>query len=148
MPNCTDCKKDKEIDDFAWRNEKKGLRHNRCRICSSEKNRILYHTSDKRKQAVKKTTYFLVEWVRAFIKRYKELKGCEKCKIKYKGYILDFHHIHGKDINVSKLTSHGNMKKIKNEIRKCIVVCANCHREIHYGNDDVPNVGTGISLQN
>lgn len=45
---------------------------------------------------------------------------------------LDFHHLYDKrlDINtmVSKLYS---IRTIKEELEKCIPVCANCHRKIH-----------------
>jgi predicted HNH restriction endonuclease len=46
---------------------------------------------------------------------------------------LDFHHtIEGeKDFNISaKMTS---WKAIEGELRKCELVCARCHREIHAG---------------
>jgi len=48
---------------------------------------------------------------------------------------LDFHHINESDkefgLSVRGLTR--SWIKIKNEIEKCILVCANCHREIHAG---------------
>jgi hypothetical protein len=66
-----------------------------------------------------------------------ELKG-GKCQIcgygKYVG-ALDFHHLDEKDKDFD-LSTRGltrSWKKIKEEIDKCILVCANCHREIHGG---------------
>jgi len=48
---------------------------------------------------------------------------------------LDFHHEKGdKEKNVSKLAKDGYaLKTIQAEIDKCVVVCSNCHREIHNG---------------
>lgn len=63
--------------------------------------------------------------------RYKAYKGCNKCGIK-NPIILDFHHIKEKSFNVATGIAHDyKRERIKNEIRKCIVLCANCHRIIH-----------------
>lgn len=46
---------------------------------------------------------------------------------------LEFHHLNPneKDFNISGGTK--SFKKLKPEIDKCILICANCHREIHAG---------------
>ena len=48
---------------------------------------------------------------------------------------LDFHHLDpsqkGFGLSVKGLTR--SLQKIKEEADKCILVCANCHREIHAG---------------
>lgn len=146
---CSKCQGEPQpIENFAFKNKEKGWRHSYCKKCMNEVNRLLYHSSEKRKQDVRKFTYGLIEKIRIYIKEYKENIGCTNCKIKYPSYVLDFHHIDDKKEQISQMVSSGNLKRIKEEIEKCIVVCANCHREIHHGNDDVPNIGTGISLQN
>ena len=66
---------------------------------------------------------------------------CVKCG-DTRSYVLDFHHI---DPETKEFTI-GKMKKsseniIQNEIEKCVVLCANCHREYHYLNKN-----NGISL--
>ena len=45
---------------------------------------------------------------------------------------LEFHHVDPKqkDFHISK-NMNKSWYKIKNEIEKCILVCANCHRELH-----------------
>ncbi len=64
-----------------------------------------------------------------------EYKGgkCEKCSYDKCKWALDFHHINKeeKDFNIAR---YGTLswEKIKVELDKCIMVCANCHREIHY----------------
>ena len=47
---------------------------------------------------------------------------------------LEFHHSNPKekDFSISKITNR-NWADVKEELKKCILVCANCHREIHYG---------------
>jgi predicted HNH restriction endonuclease len=50
-------------------------------------------------------------------------------------WCLDFHHINPKDKeeNLSRMTSHQRKKEdINKEIEKCVVLCANCHRDFHY----------------
>ena len=57
-----------------------------------------------------------------------------KCGEK-RSYLLDFHHLDPtkKDSTVARLTSSSSSKqRIQDEIDKCIVLCANCHREFHY----------------
>ena len=46
---------------------------------------------------------------------------------------FDFHHIDPskKEFNISKVRRCKMNEKIKKELDKCILVCANCHREIH-----------------
>lgn len=53
---------------------------------------------------------------------------------KYNG-ALDFHHINEstKEFSLSVRGLTRSWKKIEAEIDKCLLVCANCHREIHGG---------------
>jgi len=45
---------------------------------------------------------------------------------------LDFHHKNGdKEGVMSKLTKDFSKEKSLKEARKCILLCANCHRELH-----------------
>lgn len=65
-----------------------------------------------------------------------EYKGgkCEKCGYdKYDG-ALEFHHLDPskKDFAISKKKAK-YIDSLKPELDKCILVCANCHRELHGG---------------
>jgi 5-methylcytosine-specific restriction endonuclease McrA len=71
-----------------------------------------------------------VAYYREFVCRYKRLCGCVKCGNK-DPRVLDFDHINGKDkIDViSRMAGQTvRMENLKKEIRKCQVLCANCHR--------------------
>jgi hypothetical protein len=48
---------------------------------------------------------------------------------------LDFHHFDftQKDFGISAKGYTRSWDKIKEELDKCVLVCANCHREIHAG---------------
>ena len=61
---------------------------------------------------------------------------CQKCGDS-RAYVLDFHHIDPcqKDDSVARLTSNTTkFERLEEEINKCVVLCANCHREFHYFN--------------
>lgn len=47
---------------------------------------------------------------------------------------LEFHHLNPEEKDFSfGANSNRSWIDTRNEIQKCILVCANCHREIHYG---------------
>lgn len=74
---------------------------------------------------------------REFIIRYKNLPGV-KCKICGEGrwQCLEFHHRDKtqKSDHVSNMVGRKvSMKTLKNEIRKCDVLCCNCHRVLENG---------------
>ena len=64
-----------------------------------------------------------------------EYKGgkCEICGYNKCIEALEFHHLNPeeKDFTISGGTK--GFEKLKPEIDKCILVCSNCHREIHSG---------------
>lgn len=45
---------------------------------------------------------------------------------------LDFHHQDGRDKDFA-ISSKTSWKAIEPELRKCDLLCANCHREVHAG---------------
>ena len=65
---------------------------------------------------------------RKFVNRYKKLLGCTLCGWNKSTWGLHFDHInpHDKTTEISKMMSAGR-GEIKKEIRKCRLVCANCH---------------------
>ena len=65
-----------------------------------------------------------------YMKRYKLFVGCAFCGYKKHYAALEFDHINPdtKLGTISQAYRGWGMKKIKDEIRKCQVLCANCHR--------------------
>jgi hypothetical protein len=59
---------------------------------------------------------------------------CYDCELSYPDYIYDFHHLSGntKIDNPSAILKR-SWEEAKNELDKCVMLCANCHRERHYG---------------
>ncbi len=65
---------------------------------------------------------------------YKSTLKCEICG-ENESCCIDFHHIKNKIMKVSECAGHGwSKKKIIDEINKCRVLCANCHRILHFQN--------------
>src|SRR3989339_393173 len=80
--------------------------------------------------------------VRAVAKRRKKLKdliveykGGQCCLCGYRKYsgALELHHLDKskKEFALSKEGLTRSLEKMKAEANKCVLVCANCHREIH-----------------
>ena len=64
---------------------------------------------------------------RMILARYKQMRGCVDCGYKAHSAALEFDHVVGeKSRTVASLMYH-SWEKIKEEISKCDVVCANCH---------------------
>ena len=68
--------------------------------------------------------------------KYIEYKGgkCEICGYSKLIQALEFHHLIKKD-KLFVISGNHTRKwdSVKKELDKCILVCANCHREIEYG---------------
>lgn len=58
---------------------------------------------------------------------------CMRCGYNKYPEVLEFHHKNPskKDFNVSSKGHCRSWKRVKAEIEKCKLFCANCHREIH-----------------
>ena len=64
-----------------------------------------------------------------------EYKGgrCERCGYDRCIDALEFHHINssGKDFSISDKGYTRSWDRVKEELDKCALLCANCHRELH-----------------
>lgn len=67
------------------------------------------------------------------VREYKN-RPCLDCGKRYPYYVMDFDHVKGKKRNsVSIILGLNNLDALLEEIQKCEVVCANCHRERTFG---------------
>lgn len=138
MKQCTKCQQFKELDKFAKRaSSPDGLRP-ACKECMAKYDKDRYSKGINRNNKI--ANKLRKRKVKAFLDRYKRLKGCFNCGEK-EPCCLDFHHLDAsiKDRSLA-LMLHLSMGRVKNEARKCIVTCANCHRKIHKG---ILTVNTG-----
>lgn len=64
---------------------------------------------------------------------YKVTKGCSVCGYNKCASALDFHHNNDEKIeNIANIVNR-NWKDTLTEIQKCVLLCSNCHREVHAG---------------
>lgn len=55
---------------------------------------------------------------------------CTDCGKKYPPYVMDFDHVRGrKKYALSRMTHKCSERSLLEEVAKCELVCANCHRE-------------------
>ena len=125
MKECPKCKEIKTLDSFGKCKSKKDGLQRVCKSCKAEYDKKFYNKNPKayyqknRKHHTKK---------RYFIQRFKKIHGkCVDCGIT-DWRVLEFDHIKGdKKFNIGEYQRFG-MELLKEEIRKCEVRCANCHR--------------------
>ena len=58
---------------------------------------------------------------------------CSVCKNKYPHYVYDFHHEGNKTGGVSNMINNASIERIADELSRCVILCANCHRIETYG---------------
>jgi len=98
------------------------------------------------KQKTYASTYYqnnkakVLATTKASVKKYKEqwrsfkaTLSCVKCGQNHPA-TLDFHHIDSstKEASVNKLIKYRAFKRAMEEVKKCVVLCANCHRIHHH----------------
>lgn len=68
-------------------------------------------------------------------RRLKESSPCKRCGERYPHYVMDYHHRdrETKSFKLSRVLSHTMAwSKVLEEIAKCDLLCANCHRFVEY----------------
>jgi hypothetical protein len=98
----------------------------------------------KEKRTYKDRREYLIKAVHARRKKVREMavayKGgkCEKCSYDHCIDALEFHHVDPdkKDFNISSKGYTRSWERVRAELDKCMILCANCHREIHAGMDN------------
>lgn len=127
---CSKCKVEKSELEFNKRKRSKDGLNSYCKVCNKEKLKIHYQ-ENKDLYYEKSKNYFkkLQEW-------FTEFKSTLKCSIcgESRHWVLDFHHTDPsiKDGNIANMLNTSSKEKILDEVKKCIVLCSNCHRDLHY----------------
>lgn len=137
---CNKCNKTLPLDQFAKRSAAKDGYRNECKKCHNQYFREYFDNKENMAKQVNRVDKNKKQYRWKF-KQYKLSKGCAICGYKKCAAALSFHHLNGelKKINLSKATRHSfSQEKINEELKNCILLCANCHMEIHYGDTVLP----------
>jgi hypothetical protein len=123
VKHCSQCDMSKPVEEFNKCKSKKDGLSSWCRICNREYAKS--YSKRNRDRAVK------------FANKVKSMLGCRKCGVQ-QDYLIQFHHLESdnKEAGIAYLTQRTSgrpsLKKIKEEMRKCVTLCANHHTEFHY----------------
>ena len=114
--------------EFAWRRKRRLQLHNMCRPCSSAYHREHYVANrqryieqariQKQKLMLERTTYLI---------KFFETHACVDCGER-DPVVLEFDHLRDKSFAIGPELSRRSWQSILDEMEKCEVVCANCHR--------------------
>src|SRR5687768_13986018 len=127
---CTGCGETKPVAEFSIKNQKTGLRASRCRGCVRaygrahyQRNRAAYIQRARKRQPQDRAR------VRTAVTEYLRSHRCVDCG-ESDILLLDFDHRDPslKRASVSRLVGTGSLRLVMDEIAKCDVRCANCHR--------------------
>lgn len=128
---CSKCKQDLPEEKFAIDKQRKSGRSYRCKGCQKKLSKSHYEKNkDSYRQSNNRRMQKLWDWLFS----YKSTLKCERCGFSHP-VALDFHHRNGEektDTIAQLLADTKNKEKVLEEIAKCDVLCANCHRITHW----------------
>lgn len=84
--------------------------------------------TEEEKKELKKQNKILKNYIQ-------EIKSHSKCSVcgEERWWVLDFHHLRDKKYEIPELARSGcSLDILKAELEKCIILCANCHRDLHH----------------
>ena len=126
MKLCLDCGETKSHSEFNRHRAKPDGLQPRCRVCDNIRSRLYYDANRiKLRKQIQKSNQARRREVHRWMCEYLQTHPCMDCGIK-DIRVLEFDHLDDKLENVSNLLD--SLVKLKAEIAKCEVVCANCHK--------------------
>ena len=126
MKKCTKCGRTKSTSQF---NHKRGGFNSLCRMCDNASSRERYpRYRETHIKATRERNHEIRATNKAKIAEYLLTHPCVDCSEKDRR-VLDFDHTRGKKkATVTRLSSYSKWEIVLQEIKKCEVRCANCHR--------------------
>jgi hypothetical protein len=129
MKACSRCGLPQPLDSFSIRNRSRGTRQSICKSCQNEY--VRRHYQAHRSAYIEKARTRNAEQSRInaeFLIEYLSSHPCVDCG-ESDIVVLEFDHQRDKLMAISQLSREGySLERLKQEIAKCEVVCANCHR--------------------
>ncbi len=136
---CRKCGVLKALSEFYLRKNgpRAGKYYEKCKLCFKERGRDYYHLNRERQLVlVKARTQKYLDQRRQLLAELKN-KACKDCGKFYPPWVMDFDHKDGETKlgNIAHMFLKGmwRTEKVLAEIKKCDLVCSNCHRMRTYG---------------
>lgn len=124
VKRCSTCGEIKPLTDFNRLRRASDGRQYSCREC----NRAYHYANwDRHMTQIRARNQRLRHEAREFVIDYLRSHPCVDCG-ETDMVVLEFDHLRDKRANVSYLLQFAEIRRIEEEIAKCEVVCANCHR--------------------
>tara|TARA_R110000803_G_scaffold39201_11_gene84538 strand:- start:75 stop:539 length:465 start_codon:yes stop_codon:yes gene_type:complete len=129
MKTCNNCGEQKPKTEFNKKKRRPDGLQQICRPCERERNREYYSKNKERmkkqiNEARKKRSFSIKQEVFEYLLEH----PCVDCG-ETDPRVLDFDHLRDKDSDIAAMLSGvSGISKIREEIDKCEVRCANCHR--------------------
>lgn len=129
MKKCNKCNKTKPLEDFPKNSTKKDGRGYSCKSCHNQYTKNHYRQNKEQYLTKNSKTN---ERNKEFSRKLRALSGCSICSEK-RWWVLQYHHKKDKEYNIAELVRRScSLQTLKKELKKCIIVCANCHLDIHH----------------
>ena len=131
MKICNVCGIVKPFSEFNKNKAKKDGYGTRCRECMKLYRKQYY--IENRDVVINKVSNRKSD-LRQWISELKETFSCLQCGENHIA-VLDFHHRdpNEKEISISLALNHGyGKKRLEQEMKKCDILCSNCHRKTHW----------------
>lgn len=146
MKKCYKCKQNLPITEFNKHSKRKDGLQNKCKSCSSNMSKKYYTKHHTRmKKQIREKNIIRINIAKEYINNIKSSKGCLLCN-ENDFCVLDLHHLFSsnKEFDVSDMVRGGySIETLNIELRKCIVLCSNCHRKYHANKFSLlPNIVT------
>lgn len=133
---CSKCKGNKPLSEFRKDKTRSDGYSYTCKSCSSSRHKELYHKKYHIKAKIR--TKKRHEEIRQLLNEYVKDKSCVNCG-ESDPVVFEFHHKNPKEKEF-EIGSALNRKRenVLKELAKCIILCANCHRRVHWGKLNLP----------
>jgi hypothetical protein len=126
MKQCKTC--NKVLDESCFNKMSSGKPRPHCSKCVYEKKKASFTSEEKQIQSK-----YRAAWRKGIKEKLVAYFGgvCTKCGETFPACVFEFHHT-DPDTKEGQVAHKGSFSNCLEEAKKCVLVCSNCHRLIHY----------------
>lgn len=126
MKTCSKCRQEKSLSEFNKATNRRDGVQTYCKLCQRGIDKLFYQNNPGRR--TRETKEKARDAARRYVLAYLLAHPCVDCG-EDDVVVLDFDHLDDKLYHITEMIRDGfSIKRIQEEIDKCEVRCANCHR--------------------